>query len=69
MLAERGMLAAGIFEKPQEDISVYLENPDELLNLGIEEFASAFALFLQKKWQDLKKYLEHFGARMRTIKL
>lgn len=69
MLAERGMLAAGIFEKPQEDISVYLENPDELLNLGIEEFASAFALFLQKKQrieETKKRYSEIERDRIST---
>lgn len=61
MLAERGALAAAIFEKPQEDISVYLENPDELLNLNIEEFANAFNLFLQKKQrieETRKRYSE-----------
>lgn len=61
MLAERGELAAAIFEKPQEDISVYLENPDELLNLNIEEFANAFNLFLQKKQrieETRKRYSE-----------
>ena len=40
---------AGIFEKPKEDISQYLDNPDEYLNLDLKQFASAFSSFLEKK--------------------
>lgn len=38
-----------IFEKPSEDISVYTENPDEVLNLSIDNFISTFKLFLQRE--------------------
>ncbi len=45
-----------IFEKPKEDISIYTENPDELLNLSLSTFVSSFNLFLKKerKISDIK---------------
>ncbi len=49
MLREREAMASLIYEKPQEDISRYTENPDELLMLSIDRFASAFELFLERK--------------------
>ena len=48
-----------IFEKPQEDISQYLENPDEYLSLDLKEFASAFRLFIQKK-QRVEAVRKHY---------
>ena len=38
-----------IFEKPKEDLTQYTREPDEYLNLDINQFAVAFTLFLQKK--------------------
>jgi len=38
-----------IFAKPQEDISEYLEQPDEYLSLDIKQFANAFTGFVQRK--------------------
>lgn len=38
-----------IYEKPQEDISAYQNNPDEYLSLSIDKFVDAFELFLQKE--------------------
>ncbi len=43
---ERSML---IFEKPQEDISEYLNQPDEYLHMDLEHFVNAFNMFLHKK--------------------
>ncbi|MBQ6989531.1 MAG: segregation/condensation protein A [Clostridia bacterium] len=37
------------FVKPQEDLSVYTENPEEILNVDIAQFMKAFRLFLQRK--------------------
>lgn len=48
-----------IFEKPQEDISEYLENPDEYLSLDLKQFASAFSLFIQKK-QKVEAVRKHY---------
>ena len=38
-----------VYEKPQEDISVYLDHPDEYLSLGLADFARAFNDFIFRK--------------------
>lgn len=38
-----------IYEKPQEDISEYQNNPDEYLSLSTDEFLKAFNAFLHRK--------------------
>ncbi len=38
-----------IYEKPQEDISEYLNDPDEILSLDVKQFVNAFNLFISKK--------------------
>ncbi len=49
MLSDREELTSRIFEKPQEDISEYLDAPDEYLSLEITRFVNAFNLFINKK--------------------
>lgn len=46
-----------IHEKPAEDLSQYIENPDELLKADTVQFVNAFLNFLQKKKRvsDVKK--------------
>jgi len=58
-----------IFEKPQEDISVYLDAPDEYLSLDINQFVIAFNLFLRKKQKvaEVKKNYEHVERLRVTI--
>ena len=51
-LKEKEELMSMVYEKPQEDISAYLEDPDEYLALDIKQFASAFELFLRKKKKE-----------------
>ena len=51
-LKEKEELMSMVYEKPQEDISAYLEEPDEYLALDIKQFASAFELFLRKKKKE-----------------
>lgn len=51
-LKEREAYMSLVFEKPQEDISFYLNQPDEYLDLDIKKFASAFDLFLRKKKRE-----------------
>lgn len=51
-LKEREEYMSLVFEKPQEDISEYLNQPDEYLDLDIKKFASAFDLFLRKKKRE-----------------
>lgn len=52
ILAEREEAMSLVYEKPQEDISAYLEQPDEYLSLDINKFANAFDLFLRKKKRE-----------------
>lgn len=52
VLSEREEAMSRVFEKPQEDISAYLEQPDEYLSLDIRKFAGAFDLFLRKKKRE-----------------
>jgi segregation and condensation protein A len=59
MLQECEEMMADVFEKPQEDISCYLDNPDEYLSLDIKEFARAFSLFLSKK-QRIEETQKHY---------
>ena len=49
MLAEQETETEKMFEKPQEDISMYTGEPEEYLNLDIDQFVNAFNLFLQRK--------------------
>lgn len=48
-----------IYEKPQEDISAYLNEPDEYLSLDLKQFAGAFNLFIQKK-QKVDSVRKHY---------
>lgn len=49
MLQEREEYFRSIFEKPAEDISEYIDNPEELLKADEDQFVRAFLLFLEKK--------------------
>ncbi len=49
MLKAREELYSNVFEKPAEDMSKYLDKPDEFLVASEEQMVSAFLLFLQKK--------------------
>lgn len=51
-LKAREEYMASVYEKPQEDISAYLEAPEEFLSLDIRRFANAFDLFLRKKKRE-----------------
>lgn len=48
-----------VLEKPQEDISEYLNQPDEYLRLDLNQFANAFQLFIQKK-QKVESVRKHY---------
>lgn len=52
LLQEREEEMSRVYEKPQEDISAYLDQPDEYLSLDIKKFAGAFDLFLRKKKRE-----------------
>ena len=49
LLSEAEERCSHIYEKPQEDISEYLNQPDEYLHMDLEHFVGAFNLFLHKK--------------------
>lgn len=49
MLQTREEYYASIYAKPAEDMSQYLDNPDELLRADEDQFVRAFLLFLEKK--------------------
>lgn len=49
MLGDLAEQTEKMHEKPQEDISEYLDNPDEYLSLGFADFARAFNQFLIRK--------------------
>lgn len=59
VLEEREARNQRIYEKPQEDISAYLEQPDEYLRLDLRQFANAFTLFLSKK-QRVEAVRRHY---------
>ncbi len=59
ILALQEELMQGVFEKPQEDISVYLDNPDEYLSLNVADFARAFDMFLHRK-QKIEETRRHY---------
>ncbi len=49
MLREREEAGLRIMEKPQEDLSLYVGQADERLNLNLQQLVSAFHLFLHRK--------------------
>ena len=59
-LSEREDRFSRVFAKPQEDISIYLENPDEYLDLDAQQFANAFTLFIRKK-QKVESVRKHYA--------
>ena len=61
-LAEQEKEARFVREKPQEDISEFLEDPDEYLVLDMDKFVTAFDAFLRRK-----KKLEEIRNRYERI--
>lgn len=49
MLEEREKRFMNVREKPAEDLSQYLDDPDELLRADTDQLVAAFHLFLDKK--------------------
>lgn len=68
--AAAGKLAAAedimedVFTKPQEDISMFRDNPEEYLSLGVDEFAKAFRQFLHRK-KRLERVRRHYSILRR----
>ncbi|MEG0830328.1 MAG: segregation/condensation protein A [Anaerovoracaceae bacterium] len=58
LFADREEAGLSILTKPQEDISIYTNEPDEYLSLDIGQFVKAFDLFLgkKKKMEEIQKH-------------
>ena len=69
MLAEREEYFLAVHEKPAEDMSVYLDNPDEILQVSDEQMVNAFILFLtrKKKVEEVSRRYQRTRDRRETI--
>lgn len=76
MLQQREEKNLAIFEKPAEDISKYIDNPDEFLVASEEQMVTAFNLFLRKKkkvedvtkrYQRVRQDRESVEVRIKTM--
>ena len=58
-----------IHEKPAEDMSAYLENPDEILKASDEQLVNSFILFLtrKKRVEDVSRRYQRVRRRKDTI--
>lgn len=58
-----------IFEKPKEDLTPYTNEPDEYLNLDLNQFVKVFLLFLDKKkrLEEIKKNYSKMERQKITI--
>ena len=68
-LSKRWDFNSKIYAKPQEDISYYQDNPDEYLSLTLDQFVSAFELFLQKekRMADVRARYQRIEREKATI--
>lgn len=60
MMQEKEEESFHIYEKPQEDLSVYTNEPDEYLSLDLDKFVTAFELFLHRK-QKVEEMEKHYA--------
>ena len=58
MLEDRWEQTAARLEKPQEDLAQFTGEPDEYLNLDMDQFRAAFEAFLQRK-KNLEEIRAH----------
>lgn len=76
MLKDREELFSAVHEKPAEDMSMYLDAPDEILMASEEQMVNAFKQFLQKKqkiadvtrrYQRVRREKESIEVRIRVM--
>lgn len=69
ILQNQEEICSNIFAKPQEDISEYLDQPDEYLSLDIKQFAAAFTGFVQRKHriESVRKHYTRVEREKATI--
>ncbi|MCQ2547992.1 MAG: segregation/condensation protein A [Clostridia bacterium] len=66
---ERAILQEDIFEKPKEDLSYYLDNPDEQIVVDEEQLIRAFSLFLSKRTrlEEVRKHYTHVARQKQSV--
>lgn len=71
MLQKQEEKNLAIYEKPAEDISKYVENPDEFLVATEEQMVNAFILFLtkKKKVDEVTKRYQRVRGRRESIEV
>ena len=71
MLQQREEENLAIHEKPAEDMSKYINNPDEFLALTEEQMVSAFILFLtkKKKVEEVTRRYQRVRRRKESIEV
>ena len=71
MLAEGYEAGFDIWEKPQEDLSEYTDEPDEYLSLELSKFVSAFEDFLLRKqrMEDMEKRYARIERQRETTEI
>lgn len=52
LLEDRFIENEKVYTKPAEDISCYVDNPDEYLNLDLPKFVQAFQSFMERKIKE-----------------
>ncbi len=68
-LSDQEEQTSHIHAKPQEDISVYEENPDEILRATPEQFAAAFRnfLFRKQRLEEMRRTYERIERQRVSI--
>lgn len=69
IFAEREEYNLSVHEKPAEDMSQYIDNPEEILKTSDEQLVSAFILFLtrRKKVEEVSRRYQRIRSRKETI--
>lgn len=69
LVAQRFSDNDSIYEKPQEDISEYLDNPEEFLKMDTTSFINAFNSFLLKKQriEEMKREYQRIERDRHTV--
>ena len=71
MLQKREEYNLSIYEKPAEDLSAYVDNPDEFLVATEEQMVNAFILFLtkRKKIEEVTKRYQRVRRQKESIEV
>lgn len=69
VLEQQAELASTIIEKPQEDLAPYTDEPDEFLQMDLDQFIKAFKAFIMKKQkeEDIRKNYERVEREKATV--